>query len=90
MWGLDGQWAVVLLVCNAVEVFFLVIELQVQAMVVLLFGVDFGIGKGVSLGIGVGGASLGFLLIPALPCQILDFGMGGTMFVGCPLSIGCV
>ena len=33
--------------------------------------------------------SLGFLLIPALPCPTLGLGKGGTTFVGSPWSIDC-
>ena len=51
-------------------------------------GVGFGIGgAGIWLLSGMGGATLGFLLIPALPCPILGFGIGGNVLVGGPWSV---
>ena len=47
------------------------------------FGAGVGIGgAGVCIGFGMGGVTLGFLLVPALPCLILGLGMGGIVFVG--------
>ena len=46
-------------------------------------GVYFGIGRaGICLISGMEGATLGFLLIPALPGPILGFGIGGHVLVG--------
>ena len=44
----------------------------------------------ISLGMLMGGAILGFLLIPALPCPILGLGIGSTTFVGSLWSIDFV
>ena len=52
-------------------------------------GVGIG-GAGVFIGFSMGGVTLGFLLIPALPCPVLGLGMDDTIFVGDPWSIGCV
>ena len=46
-------------------------------------GVGFGISRtDIWLLSGMGGATLGFILIPALPCPILGFGIGGHVLVG--------
>ena len=47
-------------------------------------------GRVVCIGFGVGRITLGFLLIQALPCQILGLGTGGTIFIDGPWSIGSV
>ena len=49
---------------------------------IISFGLSFGIGRrGIWLPSGMGRATLGFLLIPALPCPTLGFGIGGSWFV---------
>ena len=46
-------------------------------------GLGFGIGGGgIWLPSGMGRATLGFLLISALPCPTLGFGIGGNVLVG--------
>ena len=48
-----------------------------------VLGAGIGIGGvGIRIGLGMGRVTLGFLLIPAMPCPILDLGIGGTTFVG--------
>ena len=50
---------------------------------IISLGFSFGIGGGgIWLPSGIGGATLGFLLIPALPCPTLGFGIGGNVLVG--------
>ena len=48
------------------------------------------IGVGICIGIGVGGLTLPFLLIPALPCPILGLDIAGLITVGSLLSVGSV
>ena len=58
------------------------IGLQVQSIRLLLLGLAFGIGRaGVWLLSGMGTATFGFLIIAALPCPILGFGIGGNVLV---------